>query len=78
MHLFRIAIWMIRHRHPRHVLEDLRFEVIEENSHSGLDAQAAQGLRRRILGQIATLEAAIASEPAEPIAISDVDALPEI
>jgi hypothetical protein len=55
---------MIRHRPAHEVLADLRFAlaVMEENSHAGLDRQAAKVLRDRILGQIANIEAEIARE----------------
>jgi len=55
---------MIRHRPLKEVLEDLRFslEVLEERSHSGLDSEYAEVLRKRILGQIARVEAQIATE----------------
>jgi hypothetical protein len=55
---------MIRHRPPNEVIENLRFalNVIVENSHSGLDQQAAETLRNRILGQIAKIEAMYARE----------------
>jgi hypothetical protein len=57
---------MIRHRPHREVLEDLRYalEVMEENSHLGLDDPAANALRSRLLGQITKVEAAIARESA--------------
>jgi hypothetical protein len=59
---------MIRHRSPQEVLEDLRFalEVMEENSHLGLEKPAADNLRGRILAQIAQVEAAIGGESARP------------
>ena len=55
---------MIRHRPAHEVLEDLRFalEVMEEKSHAGLDAQAAEALRNRILFQIAKVEAEMAGK----------------
>jgi hypothetical protein len=55
---------MIRHRPAAEVLEDLRFalEVMEEKTHSGMDAQSAKVLRNRILTQIAKVEAEIAGK----------------
>ena len=52
---------MIRHRPPHEVLEDLRLALaaMEENSHRGLDSQAAEVLRNRITGRIAIIEAEI-------------------
>jgi hypothetical protein len=61
---------MIRHRPLNEVLDDLRFslEVMEQDSHSGLDKQTADVLRTRILGQIAKIEAEIAWETARELA----------
>lgn len=55
---------MIRHRPLKEVLEDLRFslDVMEENSHFGLDDQFAEVLRNKILSKIARIEAQIARE----------------
>jgi len=52
---------MIRHRPPHEVLEDLRLALaaMEEDSHRGLDSQAAEVLRNRITGRIAIIEAEI-------------------
>ena len=57
---------MIRHRPPHEVLEDLRLAlaVMEEDSHRGLDSQAAEVLRNRIKGRIAIVEAEIEREAA--------------
>jgi hypothetical protein len=55
---------MIRHRPAHEILEDLRFalEVMEEKSHAGMDAKAAETLRNRILAQIGKVEAEIAGK----------------
>jgi hypothetical protein len=60
---------MIRHRPLKEVLADLRLslEVMEEHSHFGLDQQAAEELHKRILDQIAKLEAEIAAEAARGV-----------
>ena len=52
---------MIRHRPPHEILEDLRLALaaMEEDSHRGLDSQAAEVLRNRITGRIAIIEAEI-------------------
>jgi hypothetical protein len=57
---------MIRHRPPHEVLEDLRLalEVMEEKSHAGLDTQAADVLRNRILAQISKVESLMERERA--------------
>ena len=57
---------MIRHRPAHEVLEDLRLALsaMEEDSHRGLDGQAAEVLRSRILNRIAIVEAEIARESA--------------
>jgi hypothetical protein len=57
---------MIRHRPPHEVLEDLQFalEVMEERSHLGLDAEATQILRNKILSQIEKVRALIEREQA--------------
>ena len=57
---------MIRHRPPHEVLEDLRLALaaMEEDSHRGLDSQAAEVLRNRIKGRIAIVEAEIEREAA--------------
>ncbi len=70
---------MIRHRAPDQVLEDLRFalEVMEENSHLGLDHGAANTLRSRLLRQIAHLEDVIATEDAVPPRAREVLENPE-
>jgi hypothetical protein len=57
---------MIRHRPPHEVLQDLRLALaaMEEDSHRGLDSQAAKTLRGRILRRIAKVEAEITRESA--------------
>jgi len=57
---------MIRHRPPHEILEDLRLALaaMEEDSHRGLDSQAAEVLRNRIKGRIAIVEAEIEREAA--------------